>query len=107
VVNFTWGTGVLLPLASDYVSIRWSGLLLVPPQTTYYYFSVASENEARLWLNGNLVLDHLHAQSVGTEPARPVYLQGNTLIEIILEFREIRGTASLSLLWGFLRRLCE
>ena len=99
-VNFTWGDGVLMPLASDYVTIRWSGLLRIPPTTGYYYFAVASDDEARLWINGNLVLDHWHAQYVGAEPPRPVYLQGNTLVEIILEFREIRGTAYLRLLWG-------
>ncbi len=27
IVNFTWGSGRLLPRASDYVSIRWTGVL--------------------------------------------------------------------------------
>jgi hypothetical protein len=55
-VNFTWGTGRLMPRGRDFISIRWTGVFMAKwPRT---YFAVKADGHARLWVNGDLILDH-------------------------------------------------
>jgi hypothetical protein len=97
-VNFTWGTGRLMPRGSDYISIRWSGALQ-SKESGNYYFKVNADDHARLWINGKLLLDHFHERSVYLENPFPIYLNAHTLYEIILEYREVTGDAYAILLW--------
>ena len=99
VVNFTWGTGRLIPRGSDYISIRWSGLIL-SNEAGYYRFKVEADDNARLWINGDLLLDHWHEQYASLEPSRLVYFSANSLQEVVLEYREVRGEAHARLLWS-------
>jgi hypothetical protein len=98
VVNFTWGFGPLIPQATDYVTIRWSGAIFVN-QTGLHSFLVNADDQARLWIDGDLVIDHFHERQVNLEPSRSIYLNGNKLYEIVLEYREINGPAFAQLMW--------
>lgn len=98
VVNFTWGFGPLIPTATDFVTIRWSGAIWANT-TGWYSFLVNADDQARLWIDGDLLLDHFHERQVNLEPSRSVYLQGNRLYEIVLEYREINGAAFAQLMW--------
>ena len=97
-VNFTWGAGKLIPRGTDYISIRWSGAVYVEDSADYEFF-VYADDHSRLWIDGSLCLDHFHELETVLEPKRTVYLQGNRLHEIILEYRELRGDAYAQLLW--------
>jgi hypothetical protein len=99
VVNFTWGRGPLIPRGSDYISVRWSGAV-VPPFTDTYYFRLDSDDMARIWIDGRLLVDHWHQQFASKEPPRPVFLHGGRLAEIVVEFLETNGEAHAYLLWG-------
>ena len=99
VVNFTWGYGKIAPHSIDYITIRWTGALLAP-DTDDYYFKVEADDHARLWLNGELLLDHWHEMYAKLEPSRMVRLQANVLYELVLEYRDVRGEAHCRFLWG-------
>jgi hypothetical protein len=46
---------------------------------------------ARLWINGDLLIDHFTQQRAYSEPGRRVYLTGDQLYEIEVEYLEIQG----------------
>jgi hypothetical protein len=99
-VNFTWGTGNLIPRGSDYISVRWSGAVL-PDHTGNYQFKVEADDHARLWIEGELILDHWHERYVNLEPSRTLRLTANKLHEVVLEYREVRGEAHARLMWAY------
>jgi len=98
-VNFTWGTGNLIPRGSDYISIRWSGAIL-PAATGLHRFKVNADDHARLWINGELLLDHWHERDVNLEPSRSIALTKDVLVEVVMEYREVRGDAYAVLMWA-------
>lgn len=42
---------------SDYVSVRWQGAILAPSTDTYY-FKIVTNDQVRMWLDGELILDY-------------------------------------------------
>jgi len=97
-VNYTWGTGKLTTHATDYVSIRWTGVLK-PQVTDSYLFYVDADEQARLWVDGNLLIDHWQESYTNLDPPRAVRLTGGWLYEVVLEYRELRGEAHCRLMW--------
>jgi hypothetical protein len=58
-VNFDWGTGSPDPsIAPDDFSARWAGSVLLPAGNYRYTLSV--DDGARLWIDGQLVIDEWH-----------------------------------------------
>lgn len=98
-VNFTWGTGRLIPRGCDYISIRWTGVIL-PDVTGTYYFRIDADDHARLWIDGELLLDHWHETYALLEPSRAVYLTAGVFAEVVMEYREVRGEAHARLMWS-------
>ena len=58
VVNFTWGMGRITPNGANYVSVRWTGAVL-SGVVGYYSFRVQGDAMARLWVDGDLLLDQV------------------------------------------------
>lgn len=101
VVNFTWALGDVLPGSVDYLSVRWSGLLKTDTVVNgLVYFRVITDGNIRLWVEGNLVIDHWHSRRTDKEPAHPVSLASNHLYEIALEYRHSTGFANIAFMWG-------
>ena len=105
-VNFTWGEGRLLPRGADYISIRWAGVIR-PDTSDDYLFRVDADDHARLWIDGNLLVDHWHEQRADLEPYRSVTLVKDFLYEVVLEYREVRGDAYARLMWTSLQNFNE
>ena len=99
VVNFTWATGRITPNGANYVSVRWTGAVLTP-RSGYYSFKVEADAMARLWVDGDLLIDHLSQQRANMEPSRQIHLQGNTLYELELEYMETAGAGGTSYYGG-------
>lgn len=97
-VNFTWGEGRLLPRGADYISIRWTGVIR-PDSSDDFFFRVDADDHARLWIDGNLLVDHWHEQRADLEPYRSVAMVKDFLYEVVLEYREVRGNAYARLMW--------
>jgi hypothetical protein len=99
-VNFTWGFGRLIPRGTDYVTIRWSGAILTNASAIHNFY-VDADDHARLWIGGELLLDHWHERGAYLEPPRSIYLRGKQLYEVVLEYREVTGIAFARLMWSF------
>ena len=59
-IHYEWGTGRLIPRGSDYISIRWTGLLL-PSDTGLYWFYLRADDHVRMWIDGKLIIDHIYS----------------------------------------------
>ena len=57
VLNFTWGWDRITERGTDYVSARWTGALLTPAQTGEYKFLVNADDNVRLWVDRDLLID--------------------------------------------------
>lgn len=56
-VDMDWGTDELITTyAGDYISIRWTGLLL-PPVTEEYTFYISGDDGVRLYISDELKID--------------------------------------------------
>jgi hypothetical protein len=97
-INFTWGTGRLIPRGADYLSVRWTGVIR-PDTTDTYLFYINADDHVRLWIDGTLLIDHWHEQRAYLEPFRSIDLIAYSFYEVIVEYREVRGEAYAHFLW--------
>ena len=126
VLNFTWDEGPVTRLGSDFISIRWHGKILPKHATgTYdYSFHLLADDNARLWIDGDLIIDTwdcadtrfpYRAHSVYgivtapttfdelppcNETTGVVPMTGGHYHDIRVEYRELRGRASIRLGWS-------
>src|SRR3954454_8334628 len=98
-VSHNWATAA--PAAGvdpDSFSVRWSGQI-EPAFTETYTFTLLSDEGARLWVDGKLVIDdwtpHARQYQQGT-----VALQAGKLYDLRLDYFEGTGTAQVELSWS-------
>jgi ferric-dicitrate binding protein FerR (iron transport regulator) len=84
----------------EHFSVRWSGDI-EPLFSETYRFKVASDDGARLWIDGRLVIDNWHIQSV--DYARPatgtIVLTAHRKVRIRLDYFEFEHLAAVRLGW--------
>jgi|GEM_PF-1012098 len=98
-VNFDWGSGS--PdgsMGADSFSIRWTGQIR-PQYTQKYAFYVQFDGGARLWVNGELLIDQWSDQTAA-EWTASIPLTANTDYDIRVEYVNNNGNASIKLLWS-------
>ncbi|WP_161602501.1 PQQ-dependent sugar dehydrogenase [Tautonia marina] len=78
---------------------RWTGRLL-PQFDEPYTFQVRAEGGARLWIDGELVLETWGATGETTASSTPVPLDPEHPAEILLEYRRGLGDGGIDLLWS-------
>ena len=71
------------------------------PRTGIVNFKIDADDHARLWLDGDLLIDHWHEQGVNNEPPRGYKMVKDRLYEVIMEYREVTGPAWARLMWDF------
>lgn len=104
-VDFDWkdgapdGPGVPAGFPSDGFSARWSGWI-DPPQTGAYRFHVRSDDGARLWLDGELLIDRWILQVETRHDSREVALQAGRRYRVSLEHFDHTGRACVHLEWS-------
>ena len=101
VVNFNWGNGSPAPnTATDHFAVRWRGQ--VQPkynQPEVYTFYTRTDDGARLWVNGQLLVNRWQDQ-FSTEWNGSINIPaGCPLLDIVLEYYEHYSTASADLRW--------
>jgi GH43 family beta-xylosidase len=101
-VDFNWGTGAPAGLTADHFQAVWTGRL----QANYselYNFATTSDDGVRLWIGGELVIEHWndHAATVDTGPK---WLEAGKWYDIKLEYYENTGVAVASLKWSSARQ---
>jgi beta-glucosidase len=97
-VDFNWadggpGAGV----AADGFSVRWTGKLK-PVRSGRYRLGATSDDGARLYLNGELIVDHWGDHGPETKTAE-VELKANRDYDVRLEYHENGGGAMVRLGW--------
>jgi glucose/arabinose dehydrogenase len=91
-VNFNWGTGSPdSTVPADNFSVRWTGSLTPAYGETYTFF-VNSDDGARLWVNGVLLVDKWVNQSA-TEWSGTIALTAGVPVSIVLEYYDSGGGA--------------
>lgn len=84
-------------LNKDLFSIRWTGRF-TPPVTHDYELALYSDDGSRLWIDGQLVIDHWGAHSLATKTAT-IRLEGGHTYDLRLEFCELGGDATMIFGW--------
>lgn len=109
VVDFQWGDGSPhAGLPDDNFSIRWTGHILTV-DAGRHEFHVTSDDGARLWVDGFLVIDAWHEQGAETFSGG-IELQAGRAVELRLEYFEAGGSAEVRFEWtppGHARRLVD
>ena len=98
-VNFDWGSGSPdAALGADSFSVRWSGSVEAD-FTEDHTFIVNANDGARLWLNGQLLIDQFEGGAL-TDESVSIDLVAGRRYDIQLEYLEVAGNASVSLEWS-------
>jgi hypothetical protein len=98
-VNFDWGTGSPDPaIGVDSFSVRWTGMVQ-PRYTDLYTFTTTSDDGVRLWVNGQLIIDHWVDQSP-TDWTGSIQLTAGQLYTIRMDYYENGGGAAAKLSWA-------
>ena len=98
-VNFDWAAGSPDPsITADYFMVRWHGKVQ-PFYSQTYTFTVRSDDGARLWVNGQRIVDAWVGQ-VATDHSGTIALNANQKYDIVLEYFENTVTASAQLSWA-------
>ncbi len=98
-ISFDWGYGAPIQgLGRDRFGVVWEGEVEAQFDEPYA-FHVSSDDRARFWLDGHLIIDewYEHAESVSSAM---VELEAGRRYVVRLEYFENRGRACISLLWS-------
>ena len=98
-VDFDWGESAPAEgVAKNDFAVRWEGELQAQ-FTEPYALHVVCDDRARLWLDGELIIDewYEHAESLSTAV---VNLEAGRRYVLRLDYFENRGRASVRLLWS-------
>ena len=98
-VQFGWGSGSPDPsIGSDTFSVRWSGWVK-PDYTQTYSFYTNTDDGARLWVNGQQLVNKWVNQGT-TEWSGTIPLSAGQLYPIVFEYFENAGGATAELRWS-------
>ena len=99
VVNFNWGSGSPDPSISvDHFTAKWTGSVQ-PLFSEPYTFSTTTDDGVRLWVNGQLLIDHWVDQGA-TEWSGTINLTAEQHYNIEMDYYENGGSASATLSWS-------
>lgn len=104
-INHQWGAGSPAPgiISSERFSARWTGALNLPAGR--YRFTVTVDDGARLWVNGQVVIDQWTVQARQVYHADVTVTGGATPVR--LEYFENTGQAEIQLNWQALTRVAQ
>ena len=98
-VDFDWTAGSpAAAISADAFSARWSGQIEAQFSETHS-FIVNADDGARLWVNGQLLIDQFTATGV-TDATATIDLIAGRRYDLQLEYREDTGNASVRLEWS-------
>ena len=101
-IDFDWSTGppAGVPLTTPAFSVRWIGQVEAL-STGAHTFTVRADDGARLWVNGQLLVDGLTG-SAGTPLSGTTQLAAGQRYDVRLEYHESGvGAASVRLSWAY------
>ncbi|MEQ1826240.1 MAG: PA14 domain-containing protein [Pirellula sp.] len=97
--NFDWSSAAPAPgIAPDSFSVRWSGEL-ESQFTSLHSFHLSGDDGARLWVDGNLIIDRWNSTPVNNATGT-IQLTAGRKYDIVLEYFDNIGNASIRLEWS-------
>jgi hypothetical protein len=93
-INFQWGTGAITTYGVDYVSARWEGKIKPLYSEAYTIFAYADDG-VRVWIDRRLIINKW--DTCCNETWGTVLLSATTYHDIIVEYHELRGQATMEL----------
>ena len=105
VVDPNIGFGNLEPILQartgqrDHVTVRWTGQIQ-PEYSEKYTFSMIGDNGFRLWVDGQLIIDHWVNDWNNEQVSEPIALEAGQKYDIKVEFFEDFGGSNLFLRWS-------
>jgi Glycoside hydrolase family 44/PA14 domain/Fibronectin type III domain len=97
-VQFDWGTGSpAAGIAADTFSTRWTGQVLAG-ETGTYTFRTRSDDGVRVWVNGQLLIDHWDDHDPAFDTGT-IALRAGLRYDIVIEYHETAGAAVMELEW--------
>ncbi|MDB6120108.1 MAG: hypothetical protein JWO08_3889, partial [Verrucomicrobiaceae bacterium] len=78
-------------------SVRWTGQIL-PQYSETYYIDIRSDDSAKLWVNGVLLVDRWSTQSAN-DYANTITLKAGVLYDIQIDYWNSTGSAEARLYW--------
>ncbi|MFZ4663224.1 MAG: PA14 domain-containing protein [Caldilineaceae bacterium] len=98
-IDADWGGGSPGPGVNfDNFSVRWRGQIEAPT-TGGYQLQTLSDDGIRVWLNGRLVINNWSDHGVTADTSEWLNLTAGVKYDIVVEYYEFIGPASLKLLW--------
>ena len=97
-INFNWGMGALTAYAVDYVSVRWRGVLMTSVTELFTLYTVA-DDWVRVWIDRRLVIEAWGSGICCNETWGSVNLTAGFTHDIIIDYVELTGSASITLSW--------
>lgn len=97
-INHTWGEAVIAGQLKDNVSARWTAVLEAPLTETFKLITT-SDDGARLYLDGKLIVDSWVDQGA-TDHSATVKLVAGQTYRIVMEYYENGGGATAQLSWS-------
>ncbi|KAL3778635.1 hypothetical protein HJC23_001584 [Cyclotella cryptica] len=98
-VNFTFASGAITTFGRDFVSVRWEGYV-VPLFSETYTFWLDIDEQARLWIDGVLLIDWWSYSPTSAMLHAEHDLKAFATHEIVIEYRDITDYAQARLLWS-------
>ena len=97
-IDFDWGSGAPGPagIGADGFSVRWTGAV-IPNTTEAYRFYTETDDGARLWINGSLLIDKWQDQGPTEYATATVNLTSGTPASFRFEYYENGGGAAAKL----------
>ena len=96
-INFNWGSGLITQYGRDYVSARWHGKVKPATSENYTFYAYADDG-VRMWIDHVKIIDSWDVS--GNETVATVPLTANKYHDIRVEYKEVTGTAIVSLQWS-------
>lgn len=84
--------------SADDASVRWTGGL-TPEKSGKHTFHLTGDNGFRLWVDGDLVIDHWVDDWDKEQNSAPVELEGGKTYDIKVEYFEHEGGSNLHVRW--------
>ena len=99
-VNFDWSAGAPdAAVPADGFSVRWDGRVQ-PKHSEAYTFHLKGNGGARLWVNGQKLIDDWASRGSAAERSGTIALVGGRKYDIVVEYFDDAGAASATLSWS-------
>ncbi len=98
-INFQWGTDApMTGIGPDNFSVRWDGYLTSLSTAGTYTIKVSTDDGARFWLDGQLLVDEWYNQPTTVHTAY-IDLEADTTYRMVLEYYDSTGDSTIRLWW--------